>query len=371
MESRAREPRVYGEAIVYRLFDVGYEIRLEQVASLLASSAPQRPRPARGEAQAIQIANPPVTVNLGAVSIPIGGVATAAELSARIFDFGVLSLRVRVPVEPALAWREFAAFGAALGTFSAEEQFEAWRDRLLERIGPAIARPGRASVTEEYTVFRLHRIEDASGGPFAVSDLGDEQIAGLLVGESRPLCAAAQKEMVSARLSYFEDDLTVLTWNAALVVEPVVEDEDVQYVLEFANAQLLELRFSDNVLDDELPRIYEEVGAARRAFHLLGRRFSRLLAALQTRVADSTELVERVENSLKVTDDVFLARIYTTALDIFRGPIWRSGIDRKMGIVRDTYAMLNAESQALRTEVLEMIIVALIVLEIVLALWRH
>ena len=52
MEARVRDPRVHGEANLYRLFDVGYEIRLDRAAELLASSAPQRPRPARGEAQA-------------------------------------------------------------------------------------------------------------------------------------------------------------------------------------------------------------------------------------------------------------------------------------------------------------------------------
>jgi hypothetical protein len=365
------EPKVHGEAILYRLFDIGYEIDLDKATSLLASSAPERPRPVRGEAQAIQVANPPVTVNLGGESIAIGGEARPAELSACLFDFGVMSLRLRIPLPPGMSWSEFAAFGAALGACSTGERFEALRDRLLGRIGPAIARPGRPSVTEEYTVFRLHRLEDDGGAPFAVDDLGDQEIARLLLAESRPLCASARKEMMSPRFSYFEDDLLVLTWSAALVIEPVPGDADVQYVLEFANAQLLELRYYDIVLDQELPRIYDEVVAARRAFHLLGRRFGRLLGTLQTRVADATESVERVENSLKVTDDVFLGRIYTAALEIFRGPVWRRGIDRKVAIVRDTYAMLNAESQTLRSEALELIIIALIVFEIVMALFGH
>jgi len=154
------------------------------------------------------------------------------------------------------------------------------------------------------------------------------------------------------------------------VVEPAAEDTDVQYVLEFANAQLLELRFEDAVLDTEIPMVYTRIAEARRGFHPLGRRFSRLLAQLQTRVADATELVERVENSLKVTDDVFLARIYAAALEIFRGGTWRRGIDRKIAILRDTYGMLDAESQARRSEMLEVVIVLLIVIEIVLTLLR-
>jgi uncharacterized Rmd1/YagE family protein len=88
-------------------------------------------------------------------------------------------------------------------------------------------------------------------------------------------------------------------------------------------------------------------------------------------VADSVELVERVENSLKVTDDVFLARVYAQALEQFRERVWRSGIDRKMRIVRDTYDMLNAESIARRSETLEVVVVLLIALEIALALFRH
>ncbi|HEX6533856.1 MAG TPA: hypothetical protein VF041_04620, partial [Gemmatimonadaceae bacterium] len=44
--------RVLGGAIVYRLYDVGYEIHLDRALDLLASRAPERVRPVRGEAQA-------------------------------------------------------------------------------------------------------------------------------------------------------------------------------------------------------------------------------------------------------------------------------------------------------------------------------
>jgi hypothetical protein len=42
---------VDGLAIVYRLYDVGYEIHLDRVAALLAGSVPERPRLVRGGAQ--------------------------------------------------------------------------------------------------------------------------------------------------------------------------------------------------------------------------------------------------------------------------------------------------------------------------------
>jgi len=363
------KPFVTGEIILYRQFDVGYEILLDTAFDYLLSSAPERPKPIRGEASAIQIPNLPVTVHLGTESLSLAGHAHEVDISARLFDFGVISLRAKLVV-PRMSWDELCTLGTEVGQ-GPVTVFEGCLDRLLQRIQPAVIRPGRAPVTEEYTVFRVHRLEDANRAPYPVDALSDETIARLLLSESRPMSPVARADLLSPRFSYYEDDLTVLTWSSALVVEPVAADTDVQYVLEFANAQLLELRFHDAVLDAELPRTYDEIADARRGFHLLGRRFSRLLTVLQTRVADATEAVERVDNSLKVTDDVYLARIYAAALDIFRGPTWRRGIDRKVAIIRDAYTMLNAESQARRTEVLELVIIVLIGVEIALALiWQ-
>jgi hypothetical protein len=59
------------------------------------------------------------------------------------------------------------------------------------------------------------------------------------------------------------------------------------------------------------------------------------------------------------------------ALDLYRAKTWRAGIDRKLTIIRDTYAMMNAEAQARRAEVLELAIIFLIVFEIVLSLIKR
>ncbi|HET9250814.1 MAG TPA: hypothetical protein VFP58_01700 [Candidatus Eisenbacteria bacterium] len=361
------ELAVQFETILYKQFDVGYEIRLDRAFDLLASSAPERRKPVRGEAHAILIPNPPVIVHLGTERADLGGSPRDFEITVCLYDFGVISLRARIGRPEWLAWDEFVALGSAIAGSGVWGCFGEWRDRLLDRIGPAIVRPNRSAVTEEYTVFRVGGLRGPGGDPVPPSALPDEGVARLLLGERRPVTAPARAHLLSERFSYFEDDLTLLTWSAALVVEPDPKDADVQYVLEFANAQLLELRYYDAILDEELPRTYDEIATARRGFHLLGRRYSRLLAVLQTRVADATEAVERAENALKVTDDVYLARIYAAALEIFRGPSWRRGIDQKVAIVRDAYTMLNAESQARRAEVLELAIVILIVLEIVLA----
>ena len=359
--------RVEGSAIVYRLFDVGYEIHLSRALELLSASAPERARPLRGEGQAIQIKNPPVTVTLATERISIDGREVDAEVSARIFDFGVVSLRLRVPAPSRVSWMEYADFGNAVDVRTdLTPLFMRHLDALVARMAPAIERGTIASVTEDYVVFRITRFTDPEGGELSTEVLRDEDVAPLLLNERRPLSHVALRELLPNRFSYYSDDLAILTWDNALVVEPAVEDTDIQYILEFANAQLLELRVYDALLDAQLPMMYSRVASARRVgLARIIRRYAPLLGDLQTLVADSTEVVERVENSLKVTDDVYLARVYSAALDIFRGRVWRSGIDRKLAIIRETYAMLNDEAQASRAEALEVAIVLLIVAELV------
>jgi hypothetical protein len=364
--------QVDGGATVYRLFDVGYSITLDKANELLGGSTRGRLRPVRGEARAIQIRNPPLFASLGSCDVCIGDATRAATLSANLFDFGVCSLQLRIPAPNGLSWADFSEFGSAVGSAA---EIGAIMDRelrvLLDRIVQAIDRPGVTPLSEEYIVFRIDRMNSSDTAIPASARLSDDQLVSLLLGERRPLSASARRELVPHRFSYYDDDLTVLTWDNALVVEPRTDDRDVEYVLEFANAQLLELRMYDLQLDAEIPALYDRVEAtrAKRRLRLSGH-FQTVLSDLQTKVADITETVERVENALKVTDDVYLARIYAAALDLFRERAWRRGIERKLGILRETYAMLNSEAQATRAELLEVAIVVLIVAELLLGLLR-
>ena len=90
--------RVRGAATLYRIYDVGYSIDLEAAARILAARTPERVRPERREAEAIRIANLPLTIGLGARRLAAETQSHDVELSARIFDFGVVSLRDRKSV---------------------------------------------------------------------------------------------------------------------------------------------------------------------------------------------------------------------------------------------------------------------------------
>jgi hypothetical protein len=323
--------------ITYRLYDVGYALDLEHAARLLEGQATGRPRPTRGEAKALVISQPPLTLALGPVTVPGGQAWPGAQMSACCYDFGVISLRLRVELPAGAPWANLVGLARTLERANLAAVFGPALAQLASQLSPAITRPAIAPVSEDYTICRLTALRDASGAVAAPSAVDDVALVELLLGEPRVLTEDARRNLLSRRFSYTEQDLAVLSWDAALVVEPAVGDQDVEFVLEFANAQLLELRVYDAYLDAELPQLYDRASLARRGpAAILVRRFEHVLAGLHTLVADTTEVVERVENGVKVTNDVYLARIYQAALALFREDAWRHGVARKLGIFRDT-----------------------------------
>jgi hypothetical protein len=368
---------VSGWVTVYRLHDIGNAIDLEAANSALQPVSAARARPARGEAQAIQIANPPLSVALGTATLPLHGDEHPVTFSARVFDFGVCALQARTAIPDGLTWEGLGVLGARLEAAPAlVTAFATALDRVTGLLGSAVERPERSPVSESYVVFRVTTLHDGAGHGIAPTAVSDAALARLLLNETEPLSAGACADLLQYRFSYYDNDLAILTWDNALVVDPRTSDEDVEYVLEFANAQLLELRVYDAALDAELPQMYDRIAAARGqkstgALGLPKRPLREVLGGLQTRVADVTETVERAENALKVTDDVYLARVYAGALKLFRASAWRRGIDRKLEIMRQTYAMLNDEEQSARSHRLEVIVVLLILAEVAIALvWR-
>jgi hypothetical protein len=362
------EPRVaVGSITVLRLYDVAYAIDLPRVESLCAASAPtERIRLARAQPKAIAFGVPPVEISLGATPLSTGDGDVTAEATARVYDFGAVSLALRVPVRD-VSWTglidRVRRVDATLAAPSSD-QWSSLLGRVRSLIGPAMERPSPAALEEDYLLTTVQRFDRDVAADEVLRDL---DLPTLLAREEGPLSQPARRELIRQSFTYYTNDLVVLTWDHAFILEPSGES-DVADVLEVANAQLLELRYYDELLDAELPRMYERVQGARAAFGgLARRRYANLARELYTLVAEVTEISERIENALIVTEDVYLARIYGTALELFRVSAWNAGVERKLAIIRDTYQGLFEEAATVRAEYLEAAIVLLIVLELVLA----
>lgn len=360
-----------GVLVAHRLLDVANEIDLARAEALWLSHEgreSRRTRLATAGANEVAFGVPPALLAMPEAEIELDGVAVKAQMTARVYDFGAIVMAVHLPVEE-IAWNEFVRQFNALDR-ATSHRAPVWQDALrhvLDVIGPALRRPAAQHLEEDY----LFAIVHAFAQPMTGAQVREQaNLPALLSGESRPLSAQESAAITEQAYSYFEDDLVVLTWDRAFLYEPR-RGSDVADIIEVANAQLLEMRYYDELLDDELATMYGLVQNARGGLSLLAsRRAARLARRLYGLVAEVTELTEKVENSLQVTEDVYLARIYGAALELFRVPRLSAAVDRKLAIIRDTYTALYDEASSRRAELLELAIVLLIVFEIVLALAR-
>ena len=354
-----------GVVTVLRLYDVANAIDLAQVEQLAAS--PSRIRLQRTAEKAISFDVPPVEFSLGQLVFPWREGRTT-DVTARVYDFGAVSIAVRIRLDP-LSWTEFSAavqeIAHAADRDAGSKFWESMRERLQRLIAPALDRPNPLPIDEDYLIASVHRMTPQLDGATVLEQL---DLVPLLSGETRTLAPGARAELLKHALSYYAEDLVVPTWDRAFVLDSPEGSSDIADVLELANAQLLELRYYDDQLDDELPRMYQRVAEAHHRLTAFGRkRYAVLARELHRRVAEVTEITERVDNALKVTEDVYLARVYSAALELFRTRTWGAAVDRKLSIMRDTYTTLYEEAATSRAELLEVIIVLLILFEIVWA----
>lgn len=362
-----------GAVVALRLFDIAYSIDLKLVESIwnkrhgetsIRSSLSSTPP------KAISFDDPPVFLRLDPITCKIAGNSILGTVTARLYDFGVASIAIRFPASE-MSWEQYTGYCIAVDREIGQNSAEPWGsivESLRGELAAAMNRPTENLIEEDHLI----AIVQGWNRPVAGADLPNTiDLVPLLSGENRPLSTKSREELLNQCFSYYEDDLVVITWDRAFIYEPR-NDSDVADIIEVANAQLLEFRYYNELLNAELPRMYELVRKARRKTNLLAsRRFANLARKLYTLVAEVTELTEKAENVIRVTEDVYLARIYQTSLEILRVPTVSAAVERKLAIVRDTYAALFSEASGARAELLETAIILLIIVEIVISLIRY
>ena len=353
-----------GSLIIIRQFDVADEIDLERARGLQLS---ERIVLAKPRATALLLSNPPLAVSLGRRTIELGGKPVEVDVYGRIFDFGAISIRFRLPLARDIGWADLSALTFAAQT--AESPTRVAREATAEIIRRLVpAKTGAAADRSESALFEdyvIVQVEEFAGS-VRLADLPLDAIAELLLGEGQPLSKGEVDETTRHRSSYYDNDLCVMGWNVALVVEPKGDLDPID-VLELANAQLLELRYYDSILDRELARLYDEVGRGGRRPMLL-RNYAPVLRRVMMLMLEIAEFVERAENALKIIGDVYLARLYGSAVGALRIGSWERAVTRKQALVQQVYDVLKSEVDARRGQVMEIIVIALIVGEILIAM---
>lgn len=353
-----------GSCYALRAYDIGLQVdidasaRLMEVTSERITIVPRHKAPKHFEYK-----SRPLRLTQPADSLKIGGFSTLAAVELVLFEFGAVSLAYRIPFKATL--EELMGLSDALYENALLRQDSQQRsEQLLSCIRPAVVKPSVSRFMEDYLIFEIAR-GPKDPTPELWLKQGRSQIAQILGSEKMPLSEQEINDSLAEPISYTPNDTAILNWNAAFLYGD--DAEDVRSVLEFANVQLLEMRYLDRQLDNSLEQSYE-VLTRRQAKRLdVFRAFSGDLKRVAQMQIDGALLFEGVSNALKLLGDQYLSRVYRTAARRFYLADWDRGITRKLSALDSIYQKLEDQVTTLRMEVMEFAILILILFEIVIA----
>lgn len=353
-----------GQITAFYLFDVAEAVDLAALPGLIGGEpVPARLVPKPAMPAYVQYQTPPLSFDGDAVGV---GDIEGFKVRFRVYDYGVISVAMTVPFSG--RWVDLIAIGhRVLENAVLDARAETACQQLAERLRPALTSPRHSQLSEDYVVFSVHELER----PMSSDDLVDtrgEEIALLLRGEKVALSRQEKEEVLKHRISYLANDLVIPTWNAALVCDTEAGSQAALELLEFANSQLLEFRYYDDLLDDELTRIYARLQTPRRWFEMLGGRQARAARHVHALFIEVNELTDKTENSLKIVGDIYAARLFSLAAARLGLDTWKASVQEKLKTLDDIYRFAVEQASMSRGTFLELTIVLILVFELILLL---
>jgi len=357
-------PELAGSINAYYSFDVAETTRLEPLRgrfgaratlATIYDKAPGAPR--------VRYIQPPVIVD--------GGVLGEAELDGfrvrvKFYDYGVISLLLERPFSG--SWPELVALGQHLiENEPLQDHAELACQRIVARVGDVLDAPRASFLDEDYLVFAISTSVPSANAEELLQAHGSD-IAQLLRGERQLLSAQERDETLRHRISYLADDLVVASWNAAFVYDTASAAVAAMEIIEFANSQLLEFRYHDDRLEITLNRIYADLQHPRRTDRVIGRRYLRAIRELHALFIDVNELTDRAENALKLVGDLYSARLFNLVATRLGLDQWKRNVQDKLKTLDDIYRFAVEQTRVSQGNILELVIVAILVLELGLSL---
>jgi hypothetical protein len=296
------------------------------------------------------------------------------ERAIKILPVGAISITVRVPfhvrgLDELVQYHDLRFSDGAYLYYSVRELAEEARRELQ----PYLFRPNdRLGDEEAYTIFCFNGpfpIPPDSKAPWSAEQwlaTNRRQVAALLTEEADPRRLSDQEveESTGKHLSYYDRDVAVMDWDAALIIDEPRYWAETLYVMELANVQLAELEAYDRLLDAAVERSYRDVSARR----FRGFQNTRVQRELREIRIDLARLSDELSNITKFFGDWHLARIYQSLSARFHLADWHRTIDDKLKTLDDLYQLLRAEQNNKVMLILEASMAVLFVIDLAVLL---
>lgn len=310
----------------------------------------------------------PLTIIQEAALPAVGTYAVSPSVTLTFYDFGAVSIGYEIGFAGDLEdVRELSIEIEKNNALRKDSRRRA--EDIMRVLGDAVDHPLVAAPVEDYSIFEIKDFSlSCPTGELPKRAKG--VLAQIMRAESQVLSEQESSDSLACCITYGLDDITLIDWNAAMIFDR--DADDVCAVLEFANVELLELRFLDYQLDASLDRSYELTSRPRNLSRWLPGWTARSIRQISRMQLEGAILFERVSNAPKLLGDQFLARVYRLAAQRFHVSEWNSSILRKLDTIEDFYQSIHSRAAGHRLELLEWVIIILILIEVIIMLLpRH
>jgi hypothetical protein len=347
-----------GSVLVLIQFDVCEEINLDALRDIFGARRQEASfkHPAPGY---VRFQRPPVVEPVEPLILDSG---ERLDVQIKYYNYGVLSVVFELPFSG-----DWDTLVRLAGRWVWDTDFTSFAQRIvkekIERARPALVKLYDSWLHEDYFVFH---VRDIAGSPSAAELLVNQggRIAQIVRGENMPLSDGEQQEIMSSKISYYPNDLAVISWNAAFVYDTPSGAETVIQLLEYANSQLLEFRHYDELLTRELQSVYDFMDAGKTGIWARWRTAKRA-TRLHTVLLDVDELSERADNAIKFLSDMFSARLYKVAASKIGVTDYKDLVNQKVHTAEELYRFMVDQFHQSRAFVLELMVVIILIIDLI------
>mgnify|MGYP000075140481 CR=1 FL=1 len=351
-----------GQIFIYRIFDVGDEVDLKTASLVLERNAsPHRFRVKRRLSNVI-IKEAPLNVSLGSCQFQLAETSFDAEIVAKIWKFGAVSLNFQLKIPLGLPFSKLIEVSKELDDDGfIEELAQQKLKELTAQISSVITNYQIWDSSEDYITYFINSFTDHGVSPKAI--LASDDAASLILAEDKEnLSEQIRSSIRESYVQFGPKDLVLIDWNSAIVIEPSGE-MDLPDVLEFALCQLLELEYYDGLLDLRLNNLYNSI--EKKKGGVFDDSYSRFSQEACQKYLEISEIVENVENSIKMVGDFYLAKTFRIASEKFRFKDWQTSVDNKLNNLAEVSKLLDSKVNEKRGQIMEMTVIFLIALEVI------
>jgi hypothetical protein len=366
----AKVARYTGEVVYIYAYDVAYEMTRQPVRELLGQPVAQFSVDASKRSPRHLFFYRPQMVRLPAQERIGPNGPVRMEPVVKLLPVGAISITIRVPfdvehIEDLVAFHDLQFSNGSLNT-----EVRRLAEDVRRELAPYYVRPVAQLAEEEaYTVFCIDSPLTTEDGQTLSAETwlrsNRRSVASLLTQEPDidHLSKQEAEESTGRYLSYYERDLVVVDWDAALLIDERRNFDEALYAMELANLQLAELEAYDRLLDDSLVRAYRDLSARQ----MRGR--SSILRELREIRIDLARFSDELSNITKFFGDWHLARIYENISARFHLADWHRTIDDKLQTLDNLYQLLNHDQSNRWMLILEWTIVLLFVIDLVILIF--